>query len=241
HPGLFPLLIDQILEQTAQPLGAGRHDPRTGAGLVQVIDPTVTPVVGAVVNASRETGNQSEVAVAIDPKNPNNVALSSNENDINPGQGLYLSKDGGATWTKKVIGNGSDGLPNSIGDPSLAWDTFGNLYVAYVNASDITKAVIDISTDGGATFQNLTQIAQTAGTGQILDQDTIAVGPDTGGTGQSIWLTASDVGASMPVLVAGAHITGLGAANVSAFSTFTVNFTPTNVSNFSDISIGPNG
>src|SRR5262249_31370451 len=114
HPGLFPLLIDQILEQTAQPLGAGRHDPRTGAGLVQVIDPTVTPVVGAVVNASRETGNQSEVAVAIDPKNPNNVALSSNENDINPGQGLYLSKDGGATWTKKVIGNGSDGLPNSI-------------------------------------------------------------------------------------------------------------------------------
>src|SRR5262249_49604224 len=133
-----------ILLQTVQPLGPGGHSPRTGAGLVQVIDPSVTPVVGPVVNASHVAMNQSEVAVAIDPKNSNNMAILSNENDVNFGMGLFTSTDGGKTFASRVIADGNDNLNLGFSDPALAWDTFGNLYAAWVdgNNNDIDDIVI---------------------------------------------------------------------------------------------------
>jgi hypothetical protein len=238
HPGLYPLLVDQILKETAQPLGQGPHDTHTGAGLVQVIDPNVTPKVGPVVNASQETGNQSEVSVAVDPNNPNNVALGANENDLGGGMGFYFSTDGGQTFKKRVIADGSDGLNQGFSDPALAWDTFGNLYYAYLD-NNTSIDDIAISTDAGATFKNLAQI--TSPTGNTLDQPSITTGPDAGGSGQTVWLDAADVGSSMPMVVAGAHVTGSGAAGVSAFTIFTIPFTANFATNFSDISVGPNG
>ena len=181
-----------------------------------------------------EVGNQSEITIAMDPNNANNLALAANENSLNPGMGVYLSTDGGATWTGRVIADGNDGLPPSIGDVALAWDSFGNLFFAYVNNTNNNQDEVLISTDMGNTFTSLATFSVAAG--DVLDQPSIATGPDGSGN-QSVWIVAADVGAASPVIAWGASSTGLGA--VSAFSQFTI--AGSDPGNFGDITIGPNG
>src|SRR5215469_4956590 len=84
------------------------------------------------VNLSQRLGNQSEVTVAINPTNPRNIVAISN---VDVGNGLFkaVSMDGGITWTKSVIANG-DVLGVACCDPSLSFDSFGNLFLAFLDA-----------------------------------------------------------------------------------------------------------
>src|SRR5262249_50972512 len=96
---------------------------------------------------------------------------------------------------------------------------------------------IVVSTDGGKTFKVAGQVMGT-NNNNVLDQPSLATGPDTGGTGAAIWIVAADVGGGQsPIIVAGAHVTGPWA--VGAFSKFTIN--GSNPGNFGDITVGPQG
>src|SRR5579871_6508838 len=124
--------------------------------------PSSSLKVGSNVDMSNECGPQSETYIAIDGAAPSTLAGGSNEIFRLPMRG-YFSGNGGSNW-------GGVDLPlppplsgtNDIrfgSDPSLAFDTQGNLFYSYivvffgggsgVNGSELAVAR---STDGGQTY-----------------------------------------------------------------------------------------
>ena len=84
--------------------------------------------VDATIDINRQPGNQSEVAIGINPANPKQMFAFANENDLaGNGMSASFSTDSGVTWTSRVLGDGSDGLPTAFSDPWIAWDVYGNL------------------------------------------------------------------------------------------------------------------
>ena len=90
--------------------------------------------VGTNVDVSNEAYPQSETSIAIDPSNPTHLVSGSNEIFTLPMAGYY-SSDSGATWNGVSLP-----LPPAIrtngydfgSDPSVAWDTHGNVYYSYI-------------------------------------------------------------------------------------------------------------
>ena len=143
-----------------------------------------------VVNVSATAGNQAESFVNVNPTNTNNLVATSN----NPGTNSIFraySTDAGATWTRGTVATGV-----ACCDGQAAWDTFGNLFLVYINNS-VNQINVILSTDGGATFS----APVTAGTGSI-DQPSIAVGNG------SVWVDWNQSGS---MVARGAPVTGLGA------------------------------
>jgi hypothetical protein len=185
--------------------------------------------VGANINLSKMPGNQSEGTITIDPSNPARLFVSSN---LEFGNGLFAatSSDGGATWSSRVIANGSDGLPLACCDSRAAFDQFGNLFLTYV-ASSLTSAIVVMSTDGGQTFTTVLTDRH------IDDQPNIATGPgDLPGSG-SVWISGTE-SSSNAVTATGARVTGLG--QVGTFLPSAV-LPGSDGGDFGEIAVGPGG
>jgi hypothetical protein len=143
-----------------------------------------------VVNVSATLGNQAESFVVVNPTNTNNLVAFSN----NPGTASIFraySTDAGASWTRGTVATGV-----ACCDGQAAWDTFGNLFLVYIN-NTLNHINVILSTDGGVTFS----APVTAGTGPI-DQPSIAVGNG------SVWVDWNHNGS---MVARGAPVTGLGA------------------------------
>ena len=97
-----------------------------------------------VVNVSATTGNQAESFINVNPTNTNNLVATSNTNSNSIFRAY--STDAGATWTRGTVATGV-----ACCDGQAAWDTFGNLFLVYINAS-VNQINVILSTDGGATF-----------------------------------------------------------------------------------------
>src|SRR6266446_510187 len=141
-----------------------------------------------VVNVSATAGNQAESFVVVNPTNTNNLVAISNTN-ANSIFRAY-SFDGGTTWTRGTIATNV-----ACCDGQAAWDTFGNLFVVYINNS-VNQINVILSTNGGVTFS----APLTVGTGSI-DQPSIAVGNG------SVWVDWNQSGS---IVARGAPVTGLG-------------------------------
>lgn len=185
---------------------------------------------GTDVNLSQKAGYQSECAIA---KNPTNkLQLFALCNNL-AGAGLFAARsaDGGVNWTypdpaDKTIADGNAGQgPAACCDPSLAWDTFGNLFITYIDQAR-TEVVTILSTDGGATFTNLTTFPPAS-----VDQPTVVAGSG------EVWVVWNQGG---QMVARGAAVTGLGVANVGAFNALQIIPGTTNCS-FGDIAIAPGG
>jgi hypothetical protein len=139
--------------------------------------------VGTNVDVSNECGPQSETFITIDPSNPTILAAGSNEIFRDPMRG-YFSSDGGATW-----GGVDLPLPDPIGtngqrfgsDPSLAFDTSGNVFYGYIvvffgNGNGVKGSEIAVarSTDGGATYPTVTYFSFETGSNHFNDKPIIA-------------------------------------------------------------------
>ena len=148
----------------------------------------------ANIDISRRTGNESEGAIAIDRTTPGRVFALSNTDTGTSGMFAARSTNGGRTWTGGYIADGKDDLPEACCDPSAAFDSFGNLFISYIN-SDQDRVEVMMSTDGGVTFEPATSFR-----GDV-DQPTLTVGPG------SVWVPLTS---SNKVVVAGAEVTGLG-------------------------------
>src|SRR5262249_23009014 len=136
-----------------------------------------------------------------------------------------FSTDGGATWTPSNVG----GLPRACCDAQTAWDSFGNLFVTYINSAG--DAVITVlSSDGGQTFS----VIHTT-TGNVA-HPSIAVGPSSFGDGTgSVGISYAT---SRGISVKGAVITGLG--GVTSF--VAAKPVPNSVAgDFGNLAVGPNG
>ena len=137
--------------------------------------------VGPNVNVSNECGPQSETYIAINPMQPKVLAGGSNEIFRLPMRG-YFSIDGGTTW-----GGVDLPLPPGKGngltfgsDPSLAFDTLGNVFYGYIvvyvgsgNGINGTAMAVARSSDGGRTYPHLTVFSQEGGSSHFNDKPII--------------------------------------------------------------------
>ena len=145
--------------------------------------------VGANVDVSNEAGPQSETSIAINPSTPSQIVAGSNEIFRLPMRG-YFSSNGGASWggvdlplPPPLVTNGTD----FGSDPSVAWDTHGNAFYAYIVvffssafnhglgvAINGTEMAVARSSDGGKTWKS-TFFALQTGQAQFNDKPYIAV------------------------------------------------------------------
>lgn len=138
------------------------------------------------VDVSNECGPQSETYITLNPRQPATLAAGSNEIFRDPMRG-YFSSDGGATWggvdlpLPSAKGNG-----NRFGsDPSLAFDSLGNLFYSYIvvffgNGSGIngTELAVARSSDGGRSYPFANFFSASGGSDHFNDKPMIAA--DTG-------------------------------------------------------------
>ena len=184
-------------------------------------------------DVSQKSGSDSECATATNPANPSQVFAFCNT----AGSGMLAARstDGGATWfypdpaDKTIVDGDPNQGPSACCDPTLTWDTFGNLFITYINSS-VNGIVTILSTDGGATFSTLTTF-----TGSV-DQPTVVAVPTTQpGAPVAVWVVWNQSGS---MVARGAPVTGLGA--VGAFNTLET-APGTNGCSFGDIAVSPTG
>ncbi len=173
------------------PNGTRKLPPPAGSISPAAPAPGYEPLtcLAPVVNASQRSGNEDESFVVINPTNPNNLVAFSNLDTANS---IFLSDsmDGGATWT-----HGTVATNNACCDGQAAFDSFGNLFLVYINGN-VNQIDVILSTDGGVTFSSPVIV----GTGSV-DQPSIAVGNG------SVWV---DWNSSGSMVARGAPVTGLG-------------------------------
>lgn len=206
----------------------------------------VAQIVGPNLNLTRAAGNQHETSVAIDPNNYNRVFVVSR----NETAGLFtaLSCDGGLTWTRQFIARATipaaGDIPRAYGNASVAWDAYGNLFLAYLAQNSLssgTYVALALSQDGGSTFYSPTGKGPALllpinppGVPALGDRPTVRVGPGSAGYPGSVWVTYWAAGG---ILVSGAGVSGPGA--VAPFQTFQPPQPPS--VNFGDVAVGPKG
>jgi len=219
----------------------------SGFASVAMVAPQISPAatIGPNINLSRAAGNQYETAVAINPKDNNQIFIVG-RNEVG-GLSAAQSSDGGATWTRRMMAQSTTpspgDVPRAYGNASLAWDDFGNLFLAYLSQGSTVSATyvtLAVSTDGGSTFHSPIGV----GSAILLpnnvspmfgDQPTVTVGPGSGGFPGSVWVTFWSQGG---IWVSGAGVSGLGVIGV--FNSQPLPSQPAGV-NFGDIAVGPNG
>ncbi len=183
--------------------------------VTDLLKPSVpTTCVAPVTNVSIRSGNESESFVLANPTNPNNLVTFSNLASENSIFRAY-STNAGATWTRGTVATNV-----ACCDGQAAWDTFGNLFLVYINNS-VNQINVILSTDGGVTFS----APLTVGTGSV-DQPSIAVGNG------SVWV---DWNSSGNMVARGAPVTGLG-----TYGPFGAQQTiPSASGSFGGIAVGP--
>jgi hypothetical protein len=190
-------------------------------------------VVGPNVDVSHKRGGQSEQAIAVDPTDPQNVVVVSNENSA---AGLLesISHDGGHTWTHHDIADG-DNLGFGCCDPTLSWDRFGNLFFGDIRFTSGHNDRVDIalSTDAGESWTRVAAFKgqiRTTGANHFEDQPTVTTGEDT------VWVTHYLF--RKGVVVHGAPVTGLGQIGQWSAPEVAPNSHP---GNYGDVAVGPQG
>src|SRR6266481_6503016 len=138
--------------------------------------------VGSNVDVSNECGPQSETYITINPASAKSLAAGSNEIFRDPMRG-YFSTDSGGTW-----GGVDLPLPAAQGanghrfgsDPSLAFDTQGNVFYSYIvvffgngNGINGTEMAVARSGDGGKTYPFVNFFSFSSGQNHFNDKPMI--------------------------------------------------------------------
>jgi hypothetical protein len=200
--------------------------------------------VPANVDVSQRHLNESEESIAVNPANPRNIVIVTNvghaEAGLTSGMLEGVSFDGGKTWMTKLIGlGGNDPLGDSCCDPSLSFDSHGNLFMTYLYEVE-DQVPVALSTDGGLTFHVIANISRadlpakksggdSRGLFRFVDQPTITTAEN------EVWVVFNAGG---PMAATGARVSGLG--QVGAFIPLEV-VPGTNNCTYGDVSIGPSG
>ncbi len=144
--------------------------------------PSNSAVAAANVNVSNECGPQSETFIAIDSSRPSTLAAGSNEIFRLPMRG-YFTDDDGSTW-----GGVDLPLPAPIGangtrfgsDPSLAFDTQGNVFYSYIvvffgrgKGINGTEVAVARSGNGGKTYPFVNFFSFSGGSNHFNDKPMI--------------------------------------------------------------------
>lgn len=123
----------------------------------------------ANVNVSNMAGPQSEVGIAVNPANPQNVVTISHDISNLRHLGVWYSNDGGGTWTPSFVDGLVDDFPttDSRFDPNVAFDSDGRLYVVYSMNGSGNRVVVLRSSDGGQTYDQRAVVTTDAGANNL--------------------------------------------------------------------------
>ena len=195
----------------------------------------ITFSVGSdVVDISQDKGNESDPSIAINYLSPSSLFVISATDNATQGLVTARSANYGVSWTANIIAtNTGTNLVPAFGLPSAAFDSYGNLFVAYLPASEEGVAVI-VSTNGGSTFTALTNLAAFDST------DTPRITAPAGGVAAgTVWVVYKDYSmVGTPLVAQGLQSTNLGTNGV---------FGPVQIlpnsggGGFPDIAAGPAG
>jgi len=191
-----------------------------------------------LVDISKAKGNETDPCVAINPLNPSNMVLVAATDSTNAGLFFAYTTNQGLIWVTNFIAtnNNAQGLIPSAGPnatPSVAFDAYSNLFLAY-QPDTFEGVAIALSTNGGQSFSSLTNLAPYDGT----DQPRITA-PLAGAAAGSVWVVYQDyTTANTPLLVQALLSTAPGV--VGTFGPAQIVPGSTN-GGFADIAVGPLG
>jgi len=172
-------------------------------------------------------GNEAEDAIAINPTNTSNVVTMATLPDAPAGLSVNVTTNAGHSWSHRIIGaTAGDPLGPICCDEQLAWDQYGNLWMAYlVNTNG--DVLVALSTDGGKSFRTVEDLQTKFG-----DQPSIAAAAN------SVWVsfTASP---GTQIEAFGAPVFGLG--QFGSFSAPEPVPSPGGNGDYGDTAVGPNG
>jgi hypothetical protein len=152
----------------------------------------------SATDVSAIAGHDAGGAIAADPGKPGVLFAASDHEGV----GLFaaISVDAGATWSpvdpiNKLIADPADpnqDLPGASGGVAVAFDAFGNLYLAYENTNQ-SAVVVLVSTDDGMTFRK-TPLGNfpAAKAGRPVIATSLSNVPGQGGA--SVWVVFPDLG-----------------------------------------------
>src|SRR5574340_565597 len=203
----FSAFIEQEAELEASNLGTGTPISPTFV-LSSPLDASAVVAPAVTVNQDRAAAPQNETAIAVDPNNPSRVVGGANDyvtrtwactiggtpcSAIGDGySGSFYSNDGGATWCCAAsdpahlatlipgVTRLAGGPYDAGGDPSVAFDSQGNVYYAGLgfnrtsapNTVAVNKGVFDGS--GALSWGAPTFINPTTSPSTLNDKEWIA-------------------------------------------------------------------
>jgi hypothetical protein len=187
------------------------------------LDGTSVQPPAVTVNQDTHAAPQNETAIAVDPNNPNRIVGGANDYVTRTWScmisgtpcsalgetfsGAYFSNDGGATWCCNSsdpahlgtlipgINHLGGGIYDAAGDPSVAFDSHGNVFYAGLgfnrtsppNTVAVNKGTFDGS--GNLTWGPPTFINQTTSPSTLNDKEWIAVDRSGGLFNDRIYVT----------------------------------------------------
>jgi hypothetical protein len=157
--------------------GAGDPDasPLSADGAIFGSPLALSFALGTQIDVSNTPGSQSEVSVAVDPSNSQNLVAASNDIGA-PGVRVYTSGDGGVTWTSATAPVPMD--YTFEGDPSVGIGPSGTQYLSFLAGKGTDESSFRIfvtfrktSTDSWAA----PRLLDSAAGGQSDDKDQLTV------------------------------------------------------------------
>ena len=204
---------------------AGNPDrPNTDIATARI--DAATSAVSPNLNLNMAEASQIEPAIAVDPVDPRFVAAAWAQSLSLGFTSLFVarSQDGGATWQSQNILDGA-------GEPELGFDSFGNLFVAFIERKNgletpFPVARLWLSTDRGASFTPVASFPAPAGVFRIA----LGVG------GGAVWTCVRDV-TTGGMTAFGAAVTGRGAVGSFVGTALTAS----SKTDHPSVAVGPTG
>ena len=108
--------------------------------------------VGAFLQGTNE--QQYQTSLAIDPNDPNRMAIPFKNSTNETSTAIATTRDGGKSWKIEKTSSSSD--------PDAIYDHSGNLYYLIINRSDSNRPGIRKSTDGGESWTGRSRAGSTS-------------------------------------------------------------------------------
>jgi hypothetical protein len=174
---------------THNPTWWDKYDYISHNGAIDPAGTTSSVLSGSNVDVSNECGPQSETFITINAARSKQLAAGSNEIFRLPMRG-YFSSNGGANWGGVDLPlpppKGTNGVDFGS-DPTLAFDTRGNLFYGYIivyfsngNGVNGSEMAVARSTDGGQSYPTVTFFSFEGGSGHFNDKPMITTDTNAG-------------------------------------------------------------
>jgi len=171
-----------------------------GAALVPYRSPAAKFSRNVLVSQDRgRLPYQTEPHIAVNPKDPDHVVMATIDYNF-PGVVNYVSIDGGANWDGPYQPQTPRGQYTGVGDPVVAFDREGNVYVSQLSISledavvgdqmfstSVMNIAASTSYDGGYTWEE--SVIASPGEVYTVDYPVVVEGVQPGG---EIWLYYAD-------------------------------------------------